>query len=190
MDNQQKMMQLLVSYIAQKTGAKSQKDVEATLQKLGQEGISKILGSDEFKQFVAGQAQSAKLGAKLSMQRCPKGSSLVLFKTGGKTKCGCKKGEEGPRVPKPANKRINPNDTVNTKFGPRATGDKPVTDPRTKQVYKPVSKQEYRKLSDSKKVDISLKSKTDKCGGKLKKLKKNQNGGILIPESFRKMFNK
>lgn len=183
-DKQQKIMQLLVAYLAHKTGAKDQKSIEATLQKLGQDGISKILDSDDFKQFA--QVQSARNGAKLQA-RCPQGMKLVLFKKGGVTGCGCKKGEEGLKVP--SKKQINPNDTIQTKQGTYATGNKPVTDPRTGKTYQPTTKSQYQKLPLDKKRDMSIKTdQEDKCGGKIKKLKKNKNGGILIPDSFRQLF--
>ena len=68
-------------------------------------------------------SQSAKLGAKLAyIQKlkgiCPEGSEKIYLKNGG---CVCaQKAEKGDQLKKQGNqKQINPNDTVNTKFGPR-----------------------------------------------------------------------
>ena len=81
-----------MQYLAQKSGAKSQKELEQVIQQLGEEGLKK-----EYQNFIKllqqQQVQSAKFGAKINYinylrGNCPPGFDLTYYKQGGKL---CKK---------------------------------------------------------------------------------------------------
>ena len=176
--------------------------------------IQKVVQAMQAKQGVRAQ-----LGAKLNYinklkGNCPNGQETYYFKDGGQMKKGCKpcmeKAKEGKKFDKKMNevqkfkaqkgadskKFINPNDTVNTKFGPRdlngntkfpkydASKENYDTATRIRVhekdgttghegPYWSVSKEEAQK---SKKTEKKL------CGGKTKKAKKHQIGGPLIQQ--------
>ena len=188
-EQQKQLMAKFYQYVAQKTGATSTQQVESYLQKLGDQGVKQLY--QEFQQAM----QSARNGAILSMQRCPKGRELVYFKQGGKTKCGCKKAEDGIKLIK---KELDGGKTPDKKQVPNRFQDKkqqkPLIPTKPQQSTKEPTKEQYKKMTPAQKAQQDMKDidngvSTDKCGGKMKKtLKKNANGGILIPDNFAQLF--
>lgn len=175
--------------------------------------IQKVIQAMQAKQGV-----KAQLGAKLNYinklkGNCPDGQETYYFKDGGQMKKGCKpcmeKAKEGKKLDKKMNevqkfkaqkgadskKFINPNDTVNTKFGPRdlngntkfpkydASKENYDTATRIRVhekdgttghegPYWSVSKEEAQKSKKTEKTEKKL------CGGKAKKkAKKHYLGG-------------
>ena len=106
--NEQQLQEAFIQFLAQKTGAKSQQELETKLQQMGEEGIKQAW--QEFLQIVQQQqVQAAKFGAKLNYIKslrgqCPEGYELEYFKLGGSVHKKCKKCEQA----KDANKKSNP----------------------------------------------------------------------------------
>lgn len=91
MDEQQ-LQQAFIQYLAQKTGAKNQQELEAVIQQLGEEGLKKAY-AEFIQQLQQQQVQAAKFGAKLNYIRtlrgqCPEGYDMQYYKAGGQL---CKK---------------------------------------------------------------------------------------------------
>lgn len=90
--NEQELQQAFIQFLAQKTGAKSQQELEAVIQQLGEEGLRQAYA--EFMQIMQQQqVQAAKFGAKLNYIKhlrgnCPEGYEMQYFKSGGQL---CKK---------------------------------------------------------------------------------------------------
>lgn len=91
--NQKQIQQMFVQYLAKKSGAKTQEELQQYIQQLGKEGLQKEYA--QFMQLLQNQsAQKAKHGAKLNMIArlngitCPEGEELIYFQKGGKF---CKK---------------------------------------------------------------------------------------------------
>ena len=148
--NEQELQQAFIQFLAQKTGAKTQQELEQVIQQLGEEGLKKAYA--EFMQMMQQQqVQAAKFGAKLNYIRslrgqCPDGYELQYYKSGGQL---CKKCirkqmmQEGEDVPQ------NPVDQF--KCG--------------------------RKIK-KKKCETGGMINMDKCGAKMKK-KKCEDGGFI-----------
>lgn len=92
MNEQQQMQQAFLQYLMEKTGAKSEQELEQVIQKLGEDGLKQA-----YQQFVQEiqqqQVQAAKFGAKLNYIKklngvCPEGTELRYYKVGGRL---CKK---------------------------------------------------------------------------------------------------
>lgn len=103
--NEQELQQAFIQYLAQKTGAKTQQELEAAIQQMGQEGLQR-----EYQEFIQmiqqQQVQRAQRGAKLNYLKqlrgeCPEGYEMQYYKVGGKVckKCMKKKCREGGNVP-------------------------------------------------------------------------------------------
>lgn len=91
--NQKQIQQMFVQYLAKKSGAKTQEELQQYIQQLGKEGLQKEYA--QFMQLLQNQStQKAKHGAKLNMIarlngiKCPEGEELIYFQKGGKF---CKK---------------------------------------------------------------------------------------------------
>ena len=148
--NEQELQQAFIQFLAQKTGAKTQQELEQVIQQLGEDGLKKAYA--EFMQMMQQQqVQAAKFGAKLNYIRslrgqCPDGYELQYYKSGGQL---CKKCirkqmmQEGGDVPQ------NPVDQF--KCG--------------------------RKIK-KKKCETCGMINMDKCGAKMKK-KKCEDGGFI-----------
>lgn len=158
--NEQELQQAFIQFLAQKTGAKSQQELEAVIQHLGEEGLRQAYA--EFMQIMQQQqVQAAKFGAKLNYIKhlrgnCPEGYETQYFKSGGQLckKCVAKQKEmkEGGELP---------NDPIDAfKCG-----------------RKMKKKANGRSFNQN---EISL----NKCGNKLKKkkIKKGQEGLDTEPE--------
>ena len=148
--NEQELQQAFIQFLAQKTGAKTQQELEKVIQQMGEQGLKQAYA--EFMQMMQQQqVQAAKFGAKLNYIRslrgqCPDGYELQYYKSGGQL---CKKCirkqmmQEGRDVPQ------NPVDQF--KCG--------------------------RKIK-KKKCETGGMINMDKCGAKMKK-KKCEDGGFI-----------
>ena len=151
--NEQELQQAFIQFLAQKTGAKTQQELEAAIQQLGEEGLKQAYA--EFMQLIQQQqVQAAKFGAKINYIKklrgqCPDGYELQYYKSGGLLRKECKKCmkeqvmQEGGNVPQ---------------------------DPIDQ--FKCGRKMKKKKCEAGGTVDI------DKCGAKMKK-KKCENGGFI-----------
>ena len=138
MQNEQELQKAFMAYLIEDAAAQgmqiqSEQDLQAYAQQLGEEGLKAKY--QEFMQKMQGGVKAA-LGAKLNYinklkGNCPEGEELVYMKQGGRMCPVCQKkaekAENGKKLKKKnavsdfkeKRKQINPNDTVNTKFGPR-----------------------------------------------------------------------
>ena len=158
--NEQQLQQAFIQFLAQKTGAKNQQELEAAIQQLGEEGLKQAYA--EFMQLIQQQqVQAAKFGAKLNYIKslrgqCPEGYEISYYKVGGTLckKCMKKQQEmkDGGQVPK------NPIDEF--KCG--------------------------RKMKKAQGGAVDF----EKCGGKTKKPKKKAEGGELNSTTNPKAFSK
>lgn len=148
--NEQELQQAFIQFLAQKTGAKTQQELEAAIQQLGEEGLKQAYA--EFMQLIQQQqVQAAKFGAKINYIKklrgqCPDGYELQYYKSGGQLCKKCMKKQvmqEGGNVPQ---------------------------DPIDQ--FKCGRKMKKKKCEAGGTVDM------DKCGAKMKK-KKCENGGFI-----------
>ena len=148
--NEQELQQAFIQFLAQKTGAKTQQELEATIQQLGEEGLKQAYA--EFMQLIQQQqVRAAKFGAKINYIKklrgqCPDGYELQYYKSGGQLCKKCMKKQviqEGGNVPQ---------------------------DPIDQ--FKCGRKMKKKKCEAGGTVDM------DKCGAKMKK-KKCENGGFI-----------
>ena len=148
--NEQELQQAFIQFLAQKTGAKTQQELEAAIQQLGEEGLKQAYA--EFMQLIQQQqVQAAKFGAKINYIKklrgqCPDGYELQYYKSGGQLCKKCMKKQvmqDGGGLPQ---------------------------DPIDQ--FKCGRKMKKKKCEAGGTVDI------DKCGAKMKK-KKCENGGFI-----------
>ena len=148
--NEQELQQAFIQFLAQKTGAKTQQELEAAIQQLGEEGLKQAYA--EFMQLIQQQqVRAAKFGAKINYIKklrgqCPDGYELQYYKSGGQLCKKCMKKQviqEGGNVPQ---------------------------DPIDQ--FKCGRKMKKKKCEAGGTVDM------DKCGAKMKK-KKCENGGFI-----------
>lgn len=148
--NEQELQQAFIQFLAQKTGAKTQQELEAAIQQLGEEGLKQAYA--EFMQLIQQQqVQAAKFGAKINYIKklrgqCPDGYELQYYKAGGQLCKKCMK------------KQVM-----------QDGGDLP-QDPIDQ--FKCGRKMKKKKCEAGGTVDM------DKCGAKMKK-KKCENGGFI-----------
>lgn len=151
--NEQELQQAFIQFLAQKTGAKTQQELEAAIQQLGEEGLKQAYA--EFMQLIQQQqVQAAKFGAKINYIKklrgqCPDGYELQYYKSGGQLRKKCKK--------------------CMKKQVMQDGGDLP-QDPIDQ--FKCGRKMKKKKCEAGGTVDM------DKCGAKMKK-KKCENGGFI-----------
>lgn len=160
MNNQEELKQAFIQFLAQKTGARNQQELEAAIQQMGEQGLQAAY--QEFMQLLQQQqVQAAKFGAKLNYIKslrgqCPEGYEISYYKVGGTLckKCMKKQQEmkDGGQVPK------NPIDEF--KCG--------------------------RKMKKAQGGAVDF----EKCGGKTKKTKKKEEGGELNSTKNPKAFSK
>lgn len=104
--NEQELQQAFIQFLAQKTGAKSQQELEAVIQQLGEEGLKQAYA--EFMQLMQQQqVQAAKFGAKLNYIKqlrgqCPDGYEMKYFKSGGSMTKKCVACEKQVEVETPS----------------------------------------------------------------------------------------
>lgn len=162
--NEQQLQQAFIQFLAQKTGAKTQQELEAVIQQLGEQGLQQAY--QEFIQMIQQQqVRAAKFGAKLNYIKglrgqCPEGYEVSYYKKGGAL---CKKCVKKQQM---------------------ENGGSMATDPISE--FKCGSKmRKKKKKAQGGAIDF------EKCGGKAKKPKKKEQGGELNstrnPMSFSKM---
>lgn len=105
------LQQKFLQFLAQKSGAKTQKDLEKYVQGLGEDGLKKAY--EEFSKTLqeeeTNKAKKAAHGMKLNYvknlkNQCADDEELVYFKKGGTLGCGCrKKMQKGGETPKEEN---------------------------------------------------------------------------------------
>ena len=148
--NEQELQQAFIQFLAQKTGAKTQQELEAAIQQLGEEGLKQAYA--EFMQLIQQQqVRAAKFGAKINYIKklrgqCPDGYELQYYKSGGQL---CKKCMKKQVIQEGGNVTQDPIDQ-----------------------FKCGRKMKKKKCEAGGTVDI------DKCGAKMKK-KKCENGGFI-----------
>ena len=170
-DRQTQFMQ----FIAQVFDIQDESQFRRVVQELGEEGLRQLqvafeqgMDPEEVKQRINGTTQYKKGGTMI----CPEGQRLV-FKNGG---CMCQKQENGGKMrfrkkKELIKKNVNPNDTVHI-------GGRPYDISGGKTGYPKLTREQYRNLPTSKKVDIDLKDqargrnsgegvRSGKCGTKL-----------------------
>lgn len=102
--NDKQIQEAFIQFLAQKSGAKTQQELEKYVQSLGEDGLKQAY--QEFTQVMQKQAQKAAHGTKLQYLRnlkhqCAEDEELVYYKKGGSLDCGCvKKKEDGGEVTK------------------------------------------------------------------------------------------
>lgn len=167
-----------VAYLIQISGSQSEQDLNDFIQSLGEEGLKQQY--QQFMQTMQNGTPSAKNGAKLNYIRslrgvCPEGYELGYFKEGGQICPKCMKKRE--------------------KMG--AVPFKPIQGEKGTKVV-----QDFKKDLKNKKDKISISKKAPekkeqggtlnisedllelfKCGGKSKKMKKKENGGLVKKNS-------
>ena len=148
--NEQELQQAFIQFLAQKTGAKTQQELEAAIQQLGEEGLKQAYA--EFMQLIQQQqVQAAKFGAKINYIKklrgqCPDGYDLQYYKFGGQLCKKCIKKQvmqEGGNVPQD-----------------------------------PIDQFKCGRKINKKKCEAGGTVDMDKCGAKMKK-KKCENGGFI-----------
>ena len=166
--NEQELQQAFIQFLAQKTGAKTQQELEQVIQQLGEDGLKKAYA--EFMQMMQQQqVQAAKFGAKINYIRslrgqCPEGYELQYYKAGGQLckKCRKKKAmQEGGDFPQ------NPVDQF--KCGRKM---------KKKELGGDISLDKCGAKMKKKKCEFGGEINFDKCGAKIKK-KKCENGGFV-----------
>lgn len=170
--NEQQLQQAFIQFLAQKTGAKNQQELEAAIQQLGEQGLQQAY--QEFMQMMQQQqVQAAKFGAKLNYIKslrgqCPEGYEMQYYKAGGQL---CKKCMKKQVV---NDKEETPKDPVDAfKCGRK------------------MKKKEQGGIIDFAKCGKKMKKKSeggdidfDKCGKKMKKKSKKQEGGTFDPKTY------
>lgn len=171
--NEQRLQQAFIQFLAQKTGAKNQQELESAIQQLGEQGLRQAY--QEFLQVMQQQqVQAAKFGAKLDYinqlrGKCPEGYEVEYYKAGGRM---CKKCVQKAKQEKTS----NPVDEF--KCGrkmKKAQGG-------AIDLEKCGGKTKKKELGG----DITL----NKCGGKSKKTKKKEDGGEINSTRNPQVFDK
>ena len=148
--NEQELQQAFIQFLAQKTGAKTQQELEKVIQQMGEQGLKQAYA--EFMQMIQQQqVQAAKFGAKLNYIRslrgqCPDGYELQYYKSGGQL---CKKCIRKQMM--------------------QEVGDVP---------QNPVDQFKCGRKIKKKKCETGGMINMDKCGAKMKK-KKCEDGGFI-----------
>lgn len=117
--NEKQLQEAFIQFLAKKSGAKNQQELEKYIQNLGEAGLKQA--QEEFMQLMQQQTQAAKHGAKLSYikklsRKCSDDEELVYYKKGGQVDCGCvPKAQKGTEV---ANKTEQTYDVKTGKMRP------------------------------------------------------------------------
>lgn len=191
--NEQELQLAVIGYImATKKQPKSEQEVQAIVQEVAgmkqsnpQQYQQLVQMGQQAQQQQAG-AKVAALGSKLNYIKkikglCPEGEELVYMKQGGRMCPVCQKkaekAKDGKKLPKKnavsdfkeKRKQINPNDTVNTKFGPRDLNGK--TNYKKYDAKKENYDFETRMRVQEKDEKSGKKVIGSACGSKMKKKK-------------------
>lgn len=198
--NDKELQEAFIQFLAQKSGAKTQKDLEKYIQSLGEDGLKKAYS--EFAEIIQSQTKKAAHGAKLNYIKqlkhtCNDDEELVFFKRGGSIGCGCKKKKvskksDGGNMEDPIKRfrkrPIAEEDTIHTKKGIRDLSGKHPQYPRfnfkeaTKEEHDRASEKDYNAGRADHNMNPNIKSNFNKNYGKNEKnysnrLKKFQEGG-------------
>ena len=181
--NEQQLQQAFIQFLAQKTGAKTQQELEAAIQQLGEQGLQQAY--QEFMQLLQQQqVQAAKFGAKLNYIKelrgqCPEGYEISYYKAGGHIckKCIKKQQEEEKTSQNPID-QFKCGRKVKKNFeGGDINYDK--CGGKTKKKTK--KKEDGGPLNSTYDPSLIKKTALAKCGAKLKEackgVKLNQKGG-------------
>lgn len=160
--NEKQLQQAFIQFLAQKSGAKTQQELDKYIQSIGEKGMEKakqefieLVKQQQQKQQQEQQKQAQKVahGTKLQYFRklknqCPEGEELVYYKRGGTVDCGCiKKGEAGTNL-QPQDSESKNKESVVDKFKRKAREIKnKVTGKSAKQYDKPKTNQ-YGEYTD------------------------------------------
>lgn len=196
--NEQQLQQAFIQFLAQKTGAKTQQELEAAIQQLGEEGLKQAYA--EFMQMMQQQqVQAAKFGAKLNYIKslrgqCPEGYEISYYKVGGTLCKKCMKKqvemEEGGQMPSDPIDQFKCGRKMKKKKAQGGTVDFDKCGGKTKK--KKPKKEEGGELNSTRNPKMFSKMALAKCGAKLKKackdmqmdkcgkkLKKKATGGTV-----------
>lgn len=170
--NEQQLQQAFIQFLAQKTGAKTQQELEAAIQQLGEQGLQQAY--QEFMQMMQQQqVQAAKFGAKLNYIKslrgqCPEGYEMQYFKSGGQL---CKKCMKKQQEVEKDNKPQSPIDEFKC-------GRKMKKKEQGGSVEFNKCGKKMKKKAEGGDIDY------DKCGSKMKKKSKKQEGGTFDPKTY------
>ena len=97
MDEQQ-LQQAFLQFIAEKTGAKTEEELQKVMQEMGEQGLKQAY-TQFIQEIQQQQVQAAKLGAKLEYinrlnGKCPEGTELKYYKVGGRLCKRCMQSEK------------------------------------------------------------------------------------------------
>ena len=189
-NKEQEIQQAFMAFLIEDAAAqglqiKTEEDLKAYAQQLGEEGLQAKY--QEFMQKMQGGVK-AKLGAKLNYMRkikglCPDGEEAYYFKEGGQVKRGCKCMEKGGVQPNSLDE--NPNKNAIEKFKER----------KKKNLQKPSKKSKYEQMHEEFKkrqpsqdspllgpgkeaTEYAKKVLSNKCGNKVKKASEGETLGL------------
>lgn len=165
--NEQQLQQAFIQFLAQKTGAKTQQELESAIQSMGEEGLKQAYA--EFIQLLKQQqVQAAKFGAKLNYIKslrgqCPDGYEIQYYKSGGHLCKKCMKKQI-------TSEKETPTDPIDAfKCG--------------RKMKKTKKKQEGGEINSTRNPQAFSKMALAKCGAKLKRacsgIKMNKCGNSL-----------
>lgn len=178
--NEQELQQAFIQFLAQKTGAKNQQELESAIQQLGEEGLKQAYA--EFMNLLQQQqVQAAKFGAKLNYIKslrgqCPEGYELSYYKVGGTLCKKCMKKqqamEDGGQIPQNPIDQFKCGRKMKKKTNKKENGGE-LNSTKNPQVFSKMTLAKCgTKLKEAcKKIDVN------KCGKKLKK--KCEQGGPI-----------
>lgn len=168
-----------VAHLIQVSGAQSEQELNEFIQSLGEEGLKQQY--QQFIQTMQNGTQSAKNGAKLNYIKslrgvCPEGYELGYFKEGGQicAKCVEKKEKMGGIPFKP----------IQGEKGTKVVQDfkKDLKNKKDKITVNSKKKPEKKELGGELHISQELLDMF-KCGGKAKKTKKKEEGGLIKKKS-------
>lgn len=182
----EKLQQEFIQFLGTQLKAKDQKDLENKVKNLSKEDLKKYY--DAFVEYKKNQKVKAAFGAKLNYikalkNECAENEKLVIFKSGGKTGCGCKKLDLGGETPKKQTSEQKPKKPVIWTKKDDAKLDSLTRRELLKQPLTPQGKLDLKNLRKkwkeaSNKEQFELEAKK---GGKLNK----DCGGSAIVKSFK-----
>lgn len=191
--NEKQLQEAFIQFLAQKSGAKNEQELQQYIQSLGEEGLKQA--QTEFMQMIQSQSQKAAHGAKLQYFKklkniCNEDEELVYFKRGGSVDCGCvkKKMEDGGKTP---TKKKSAIDNFKNRKQDQATKDSIAVNKYNDQEIQDTKPGSYKKNKQGKmqwtpdrtkapyKKEEGGKIKKD-CGGVKMKLQKK--GGEVCPK--------
>ena len=182
----EKLQQEFIQFLGNQLKAKDQKDLENKVKNLSKEDLKKYY--DAFVEYKKNQKVKAAFGAKLNYikalkNECAEDEKLVIFKSGGKTGCGCKKLNIGGETPKKQTSEQKPKKPVIWTKKDDAKLDSLTRRELLKQPLTPQGKLDLKNLRKkwkeaSNKEQFELEAKK---GGKLNK----DCGGSAIVKSFK-----